>query len=225
MKDEPADYNHRFLLGDFSQGLTANFRRALISAKAFELECLLPGLRYFVSYPHPSDHTAQWQRELLFAHLLCDKSSEYVEWTQSSSPHWFACLSGVWGLAAERANHFELDDSARWQLVVDFCSRASEAGLGYLSDQEQDVTDLCFDYCPDDLKHLVPLEHISQHGHLLAASYGANGELWRRIARIRGQLKQWDQAIEAMDNSLAETADDTVRQRREREKEIYQQQR
>ena len=215
------NYPHRCLLGDSSLELDKALRKCLSSAPAEELKVLLPGLQHFVGFPCPLDNTAQWDRELLFVHLLCDQALGYAAWAKSSQDFWLPGVESIWHLVESRADHFELSAPDRWDLAVSLCARAADANISYESDHEVDRSELNYAYLPDDLIGLVSAEQIDEHGKQLATIYSGEGETWRRIARIRGRLKQWQRAVDAIDQSMSETRDERIRQRRQAEKDLY----
>ena len=220
--DDISGYTHRCLLGDFSLELDVALRKCLSSAPVEELKVLLPGLQHFVGFPCPLDNTAHWDRELLFVHLLCDRAPEYAAWAKSSQASLLPGFDSVWGLAESRADRLGLNASARWDLATSLCRRAVKANIGYMSNEEEDRSELRHAYFPEDLIGLISAEQIDQRGSQLATIYSGDGETWRRIARIRGRLKQWQRAVDAIDQSMSETKDERIRQRRQAEQDLYQ---
>ena len=130
-------------------------------------------------------------------------------------------VEAIWHLVESRADHFELSAPDRWDLAVSLCAHAADANISYESDHEVDRSELRYAYLPEDLIGLVSDEQIDEHGNQLATIYSGEGETWRRIARIRGRLKQWQRAVNAIDQSMSETQDDRIRQRRQAEKDLY----
>ena len=217
-----SEYDHKSLLSYYSMDLDVDLREALSTVSRQDLECLLPGLQYFVDFPYHMDHVADWNSELLYVHLLCNRSNEYADWSKSTQAHWIAGLDSIWGLAARRADRFNLDDSSRWETALQLCTNGLQAGINYQTNTEVDKTDLTLPYGPEEMIGLVTKEQLATYGGQLADILDDQGETWRRIARIRRQLGQFQPAVEAIDAALEQTEDEKIRSRREAEKQAYQ---